>query len=378
VKNLSKKTILPGQTIGIIGGGQLGRMMALAARKRGYRIAVLDPTENSPCGQIADIEIVAPYHDKNALNKLASVSDVITYEFENIDYESLAQLKETAYIPQGAEVIKITQNRIKEKELVLQSGLNTVPFEVVTNETELVHALNQLGYPSVLKTITGGYDGKGQHVIRNIEDLEQAKVLFNHGVCILEKFISFSKEISVIISRSLNGETKIFPVAENIHKENILHITIAPARIHSNIEEKAKSIALKIAEQGNFIGTFAIEMFVTKDEDVLVNEIAPRPHNSGHYTIEACQVSQFEQHILAICNVPLGDPHLLKPAVMVNILGEHMEDVLIRIPTLTNWHVHFYGKQEAKKKRKMGHVTLLRENLEEALKEIENTMIWID
>ena len=370
------KTILPGQTIGIIGGGQLGRMMAIAAKKRGYKIAVLDPTNNSPCAQIADVEIVAPFNNIRALEKLASISDCITYEFENIDYESLLELTKIAYIPQGAEIIKRTQNRILEKELITQAGLKTAPYQIIQNEYGLLNAISILGLPSILKTAIGGYDGKGQYVIQNESEIHEAKKLLKNGDCILEKFVHFEKEISVIITRSVNGEVKIFPIAENIHKHNILHLTIAPARINSVIEEKAKHMALTLAEKGKFVGTFAIEMFVTENNEVLINELAPRPHNSGHFTIEACEVSQFDQHILAICNLPLGNTEILKPAVMVNILGEHVNDVIKQLPMLKDWHVHLYGKKEVKEKRKMGHATLLKNDVNDAIPEIYSTMIW--
>lgn len=374
--NLSNKVILPGETIGIIGGGQLGRMMALAAKAQGFRIAVLDPTENSPCGQVADIEIVAKYNDLDAIKELAKASDVITYEFENIDAECLKWLCEHAYVPQGKDLLEITQNRIREKEAIVNAGVEVAPYFPIYKMEDIEKAIKELGYPAVLKTATGGYDGKGQLVIRTEEDLAKGEELVNQGECVLEKWISFEKEISVIVVRSVRGEAKVFPVGENIHIDNILHETIIPARISREAEEKALEKAKLLAESLNLVGTLAVEMFLTRDGEIYINELAPRPHNSGHYSIEACETSQFEQHIRAVCNWPLGSTELLKPAVMVNLLGEHVEKLMERIPQLPGWKVHLYGKKEAKVKRKMGHVTILKNNLEEAFTEIKESGIW--
>jgi 5-(carboxyamino)imidazole ribonucleotide synthase len=376
VMSLSNKVILPGQTIGIIGGGQLGRMLALAARAQGYRIAVLDPTENSPCGQVADYEIVADYDDMKAIQELASVSDVITYEFENIDAKSLDWLSKNAYVPQGTELLAVTQNRVTEKEAIVRAGVEVAPYAAIEKAEDIHRHIDILGYPSVLKTARGGYDGKGQFVIQSEEEIDEAKALLKSGLCVLEKWIPFEKEISVIITRSVSGEMKVFPVGENIHRENILHETIVPARINDEASVKAIAKAKRLAESFRLVGTLAVEMFLTGDGDIFINELAPRPHNSGHYSIEACETSQFEQHIRAVCNLPLGSTELLKPAVMVNILGEHQNSILEKIPQLANWKIHLYGKKEAKAKRKMGHATLLRNSVEDALFEIENSGIW--
>ncbi|PWW17296.1 5-(carboxyamino)imidazole ribonucleotide synthase [Cytobacillus oceanisediminis] len=376
--NLSNKTILPGQTIGIIGGGQLGRMMALAAKAQGFRIAVLDPTENSPCGQVADIEITGEFDSLDAIKELAEVSDVVTYEFENINAEALDWLCAHAYVPQGSEVLEITQDRTKEKAAIQKAGCEVAPYAVITTAKDIYDNIEKLGYPSVIKTSRGGYDGKGQLVIKSEQDLTDAEQLLERGVCVLEKWIPFEKEISVIICRSVSGETAVFPVGENIHKENILHQTIVPAIVTEAAEEKAIKAANQLAEALGLIGTLAVEMFLTKDGQVYINELAPRPHNSGHYSIEACETSQFEQHIRAVCNWQLGSTELLKPAVMVNILGEHQEPLLKKIPELNDWKIHLYGKKDAKYKRKMGHVTLLRNSAEEALEEAEKSGIWAD
>ncbi|MBP3039247.1 5-(carboxyamino)imidazole ribonucleotide synthase [Bacillaceae bacterium Marseille-Q3522] len=370
------KVIKPGQTIGIIGGGQLGRMMALAAKAQGYRIAVLDPTEDSPCGQVADVKVVAAYDDLKAIKKLATVSDVITYEFENIDAEALAWLTAHAYVPQGTNLLEITQDRVKEKAAIRQAGVETAPYAVIEKKEDLDKHLENLGLPAVLKTARGGYDGKGQFVLKAKEDIEPAAELLHNGVCVLEKWIGFEKEISVIVSRNPGGEYTVFPVGENIHKDNILHETIVPARITESAKQAAIEKAVQLAKAFQLVGTLAVEMFLAANDKIYINELAPRPHNSGHYTIEACETSQFEQHIRAVCNLPLTPVTLLKNAVMVNILGEHLAPVLDKITTLTPWKVHLYGKEEAKEKRKMGHMTRLTDSLEEALKEVDISGIW--
>lgn len=373
---MARKIIEPGKTIGIIGGGQLGRMMALAAKEAGFRIAVLEPAEGAPCTQTADIVIKAPYNDQEALMRLAEVSDVITYEFENIDYEGLKQLMNKAYIPQGAELIRITQNRIYEKETISNAGVPIAPYHVIRTESDLHKGIQALGLPAVLKTATGGYDGKGQFVLREVNQASEAARLLAHGDCVLEQWIPFEKEVSVIVTRNPEGETTFFPVAENIHINNILHESIVPARISKGTEQAAREAAENIASALSLVGTLAVEMFVTENGSIYINELAPRPHNSGHYTIEACGVSQFGQHIRSICNWPLKSTALLKPAVMVNVLGQHVEGITGAIVDKPEWSIHLYGKDEAKENRKMGHVTILTDNLDETLNDIRESQIW--
>jgi 5-(carboxyamino)imidazole ribonucleotide synthase len=370
------KVILPGQTIGIIGGGQLGRMMTLSAKAMGFRVVVLDPTPDCPCGQVADEQIIGGYDELDKIKQLSEASDVITYEFENIDADALDWLNKNAYVPQGTELLRVTQDRIEEKRNIQGAGVRVARYAVVAKVEDVSTGIEELGFPAVLKTATGGYDGKGQLVIRGSEDIELAETLVSQGPCVLEKWISFEKEISVIITRSTTGETAVFPVAENIHKDNILHQTIVPARISEQAEGKAIEAAKQIASALGLTGTLAVEIFLAADDEIYINELAPRPHNSGHYSIEACETSQFEQHIRAVCGWPLGSTELLKPAVMVNILGEHQQPLLDKIPKLHDWKIHLYGKKEAKYKRKMGHVTLLRESVEEALDEAEQSGIW--
>nr|WP_026092408.1 5-(carboxyamino)imidazole ribonucleotide synthase [Calidifontibacillus oryziterrae] len=374
--SLGNKRILPGQTIGIIGGGQLGRMMAIAAKEMGYRIAVMEPTIDSPCAQVADIEINAPYDDLSAAKKLAEVSDVITYEFENVDHDVLSWLEKNAYLPQGSELIKITQDRANEKKAITVSGGDVAPYFLVNNIEDLHKGLKEIGTPSVLKTCRGGYDGKGQVVIKEKKNIDDAQKLLNYGSCVLEKWIPFQMELSVIVTRSVSGEVRTFPVAENIHVNNILSQTIVPARIDDEIACKATQEAIKLANSINMIGTLAVEMFLTIDNEIFINELAPRPHNSGHYTINACETCQFEQHVRAICGWPLGETNLLKPVVMANILGEHVEPVLANIDQFSDCKLHLYGKAEAKLARKMGHLNILANTVDEALQKYKKLKIW--
>ncbi len=372
--NLINQTILPGSTIGIIGGGQLGRMMAIAARQLGYRIAVLDPTKDCPCGQIADIEITAGYDDLDAIKKLAEVSDVITYEFENIDYTALRWLEEHATLPQKSSLLLLTQDRETEKAAIEKAGCQVAPYKIIHTEEELELALELLQYPSVLKTCRGGYDGKGQVVIREEQDLINAKELLTHGTCILEKWVPFEKEISVIVTRSVNGETKTFPVAENIHKENILYQSIVPARVSDKVLQNAEQLAIKLSNSFELVGTLAVEMFLTDNGEIFINELAPRPHNSGHYTIDLCETDQFEQHVRAVCNLPLGQTRLLQSGIMVNLLGNDLSIVSDNLSLLKHAKLHLYGKEEPAPKRKMGHITFITELIEDNIELINK--IW--
>ncbi|TNJ64511.1 5-(carboxyamino)imidazole ribonucleotide synthase [Paenibacillus hemerocallicola] len=378
------KVILPGSTIGVLGGGQLGRMLALAGRAMGYRFATLDPTPDSPLGQVADEQIVAPYDDAEAAKRLAERSDVITYEFENVDAGVAGMLMSESYVPQGSELLYTTQHRLREKRAIEAAGVKVAPYREIRSAAELREAVRELGTPCVLKTATGGYDGKGQWVIRSEDEIEQAYETLARAKTelVLEQFIRFDKEISVIAARSPRGETKAFPAAENIHVDNILHLSIVPARADSEVLAQAERMAVRIADALQVIGLIAVEMFLTRDGELYVNELAPRPHNSGHYTMEACRTSQFEQHVRAICNLPLGPVELLTPVVMANILGEHVAPLLewmgdeAGLPEGVAAKVHLYGKHEAKTKRKMGHVNLLTDDVEKAIGWVEQSPIW--
>lgn len=359
--------ILPGATIGILGGGQLGRMMALAAKAMGYRIAVLETKSDSPCAQVADEEIVCSYDDLEGAKKLAEVSDVITFEFENIPPKTVRFLSERAYLPQGEKVLATTRDREWEKKAIVEAGAKVARYRIVHDEADFHEALQAVGLPAVLKTCRGGYDGKGQIVLKNAEDVHAASTRFvGKQKVIVEALVPFEKEISVVITRSVNGEVDTFPVVENIHVDNILHKTIAPARISGEIIGKATDIAYRLADYFSLIGTLCVEMFLTKDGEIYVNELAPRPHNSGHFTIDACETSQFEQHIRAICGWPLGKTTQLQKAVMVNILGQHLKGSLEQIPHYDHVKYHLYGKEDAKPQRKMGHFTVLADSVEQA------------
>ncbi|WP_413376192.1 5-(carboxyamino)imidazole ribonucleotide synthase [Alkalihalobacillus sp. 1P02AB] len=364
--------LTPGATIGIIGGGQLGRMMAMAARQMGYRIAVLEPTADSPCGQIADVQIEKGYDDLDGAKLLADVSDLITYEFENIDQKTAGWMAEQCFFPQGDKLLKITQHRLKEKQAIEALGVKVAPHRAILAEEMITQAGEDIGFPAVLKTCRGGYDGKGQAVVNNHEELnEAARRLLKHGELVLEAWIPFQCEVSVIVTRSTTGEVKTFPVAENIHRNNILYRSIVPARVSQDIQDVAKRMALTIAEGLGLVGTLAVEFFVGSDGTLFVNELAPRPHNSGHYTIEACETSQFEQHIRAVSGWPLGETTLHNPVVMENILGEDLPQVLANIEQFNDIKLHLYGKAEAKEKRKMGHLTVMAKTVEEALQKLD-------
>lgn len=371
-----QKTILPGQTIGILGGGQLGRMMAIAAKQMGYRIAVLDPTEDCPCAQVADTAIVAAYDDPEAAKKMAACADVVTYEFENVDVKTADYLQKHSYLPQGYHLLEITKDRLNEKAAIRKAGLPVVPYLPVRNSDELKTALAKIGFPSVLKTTEGGYDGKGQYVLHSENDLQEALPYIGRTPFELEKWLPFEKEISVIVVRSTKGETSVFPVAENIHRHNILHHTLVPARITDALREEATQHALRLAESLHLVGTLAVEMFVGTDGTVYVNETAPRPHNSGHFSINACETSQFEQHVRAICGLPLAGTQLLKPVIMVNILGQHVQPLLDHLDLLSDAHLHLYGKAEARYGRKMGHLNILGDTVEDAIAKAQKSGIW--
>lgn len=358
----TNKRILPDRTIGIIGGGQLGRMMSIAAKYMGYNVVVLDPTPNCPTAQVADEQIVAAYDDMEAIETLTEKSDVVTYEFENVDLAAATYIEKAGKLPQGAYALEVTQNREKEKTVMQEVGLPIPAFSIVHNGAECEKALQTTSLPAVIKTCRGGYDGKGQLKIESEADFADA-IAFSEqkGTFIIEEWIAFDKEISVIFTRSVTGEIEIFPVAENDHKDHILYETIAPARISEGVQQKAMEAVTLLAEAIDIVGTFAIEMFVQGDE-IFINEMAPRPHNSGHYTIEACNVSQFTQHIRAICGLPLTKIRKLQDAVMMNILGEDMERALKAMTNIPEGFVHLYGKAEAKAKRKMGHITFIGDN----------------
>jgi 5-(carboxyamino)imidazole ribonucleotide synthase len=350
--------IEPGQTIGILGGGQLGRMTVLAAAALGYRCHVYCPIKESPAKLVTAFSTTAPYDNKPALNRFAKSVDVITFEFENVPADTAEFLAERKPVRPGPTALRIAQDRLKEKDFLQSIGVATAPYRAATSEDELRAAVSAIGPRAILKTVRMGYDGKGQFPIRPDTDLATIWQRFNNNAGILEGFVEFACEISVIVARSENGKWATYAPVENQHAQGILDTTLAPARISPEVAMRAEAIARHIAEKLDLIGLLAVEMFVTHDGEVLVNELAPRPHNSGHWTIDACYTSQFEQLVRAICGLPLGSPDHHSDAVMKNLIGadiakwrEAINDPLQKI--------HLYGKDVASPGRKMGHVTKL-------------------
>ncbi len=366
------KFILPGSTLGILGGGQLGRMFALEAKRMGYRVVTLEPAVDSPCGQVADEQILAEYTDQDALRRLSAVSDVVTYEFENIDARAVEFLEALGKpVHPSSRVLRISQDRLLEKKFLRESGLAVTEFMPVGSPEEIAEAAIKIGLPAVIKTVTGGYDGKGQAVVADLASaLAAFQRLYNGQPLIWESKVPFLMELSVIACRGIDGKAKAYPVSENIHVENILDMSLVPARISTTAMAKAQAMAEKVGEALGIIGTYCVELFLTKDEGLLVNEIAPRPHNSGHYTLDACNCSQFEQQVRAICGLPLGSTQAREPSVMVNLIGDGQGNTLQGVDAalqLDNLTLHLYGKTQALAKRKMGHFTVTGDTLEAAL-----------
>ena len=364
----------PGSTIGIIGGGQLGRMLAIAARQMDYKTVVLDPDSNCPAGQVADRVIRSDYSDLKASSELAALTDVVTYEFENVDADSVSSAEKHKPVRPSSSVLRTTQNRLHEKKALLQAGIPVANFRKVDSLRDLEDAASVLGYPMVLKTATEGYDGKGQSIIDGERDLAISydQLSARNVDLIVEQFVSFKAEVSTICARTIDGMTATFDPAENIHRNHILDTSIVPARIDESVTDKARIIATDIAEKLDVIGLIAVEMFVTQENDILVNELAPRPHNSGHYTMDGCDTSQFEQLVRILAGMPITLPKLHSPTVMVNLLGEIWEDTdgnpdWQRALELPGVSLHLYGKSAARVGRKMGHINVVAETVEEAL-----------
>lgn len=373
--NCEGGVLLPPATIGIVGGGQLGQMMALSAKAMGYKVGVLDPLPNCPTAQVSDFQIVAEYNDHEALMELAQRSDVLTYEFENVDVDSLNEAKKWADLPQGTNLLEITGDRLHEKKFLSGQDVPVTQFVAVQKPEELEQAVEKIGYPCILKTVEGGYDGHGQQDLNSEQDLAAGKKLASKTICILEKRQKFVKELSVMVTRSRNGAIRCFPVAENEHHNHILHKSIVPARVSTDIQNNAQKIARQIAQGLCLRGVLGIEFFMLEDGRLMVNELAPRPHNSGHYSIEACNISQFEAHVRSICGLEIPKIKQSTPAVMVNLLGQHLTAARNQLPKATNWHFHDYGKAEAREDRKMGHITLLGD-IQQSLDSIKSSNIW--
>ncbi len=365
------KPLAPGSTIGILGSGQLGRMLALAARPLGYRVHVYAPdTEGAPASQVADFATTADYLDNDALDAFAAACDVITIEFENIPAVALERLAAITPVHPGAQALHVTQNRLREKNFLTANGLPLAPFAHVTDTRGLEVAAADIGLPAVLKTAGFGYDGKGQLLLREPADLAGAAALLAEGEAVLEGFVDFDREVSVIAARSSTGETGSFGLFTNRHANHILDVTTAgdPAS-ERGLHGQALKIAVRIMEALDYVGVMCVELFQLADGTLLVNEIAPRVHNSGHLTTEATATSQFQQHIRAICGLPLGDFSFVRPAAMANLLGDEWSEgepdwaAALRDPRI---QLHLYGKKEARPGRKMGHLTALADSEAEA------------
>lgn len=367
-----KNATLPGAALGILGGGQLGRMFALEAKRMGYRVVTLEPASDSPCGQVADEQIQADYADETALRRLAAASDVITYEFENIDARAVEFLEGLGKpVHPSSRVLRISQDRLLEKEFLRDAGLGVTAFMAVDSPAELAEAASKVGLPAVIKTVRGGYDGKGQAVVADMAAATAAFQRLHQGhPLIWERKVPFLKELSVIACRGADGKASAYPVSENIHVENILDTSMVPARISAAAEAKARAMAEAVGEKLGIIGSYCVELFLIEGDGILVNEIAPRPHNSGHYTLDACICSQFEQQVRAICGLPLGSTAAMLPSVMINLIGDGKGNTLLGVDqALRDGQLcfHLYGKTQAAAKRKMGHFTVLADSLDQAL-----------
>lgn len=366
----------PGAWLGLLGGGQLGRMFCMAAQSLGYRVVVLDPGHESPAGSVADRHIATDYLDGRGLAELAALARAATTEFENVPAAALEFLARTARVTPSAASVAIAQDRISEKTFLSGHGFAIAPFAVLYRESDAAGADPRL-FPGIVKSARFGYDGKGQIRVRDADDAHAAWRSMNAQPCVLESMIALACEVSVIVARNDRGETATWPVAENRHRHGILDVSVAPARVPAAIADRARDIATRVAAALDYRGVLCVELFVTEDSALLVNEIAPRPHNSGHYTIDACVTSQFEQQARVLADLPLGDTRQHSPAVMVNLLGDiWFENAASPASREPPWRdvlchpavkLHLYGKKEPRRGRKMGHVTCVGATLSEAL-----------
>ena len=363
----------PGATLGVMGGGQLGRMFSQSASKMGYHVCVLDPSADSPAAEVSAVHIQAAYDDAEGLAELAQVCDAVTTEFENVPADSLRILQKSKVVSPPPEAVEIAQNRNREKTFFQQHGLPVNTFVPIHEADQINAAFDQMHGKAVLKTARFGYDGKGQCVCNSVAEVEAAFQEFGGVECILEDFVPFDCEVSVVLARDAYGQVAAFPVVENQHQNGILDICIVPARVAPAVAQEAQSVAAALAEAMDYVGVLAVEMFVT-GEIISLNEIAPRPHNSGHYTMDACNYSQFDQQVRTLAGLPVGDVKLHQPAVMLNLLGDSILADGFEWQSLqknANAHVHVYGKKEARVGRKMGHVNFLTDDLQACLATIE-------
>jgi 5-(carboxyamino)imidazole ribonucleotide synthase len=361
--------ILPGATIGVLGSGQLGRMFAIAARRMGYRVHTFSPDFDTPTGQVADVEVMASYEDLDAVCKFARQVSVVTFEFENVPAATAEAAARCAPVRPSGSILHTTQQRIREKTFLAKAGLPLTPYREVRSLEDLRGALEQLGYPAVLKTAAFGYDGKGQFRIKSADEIEQAWNALGRQEAVLEAFIDFERELSVVAARGTHGDFVHYGAIENQHSKHILDLSIAPARVPPRVSEEAVTLARAVLEELDVIGVLCVEFFLTRDGKLLINELAPRPHNSGHLTVDAHVTSQFEQQLRAVCGFPLGSTEMHRPAAMANILGDIWaggEPDWQAACAFSDVKLHIYGKLEPRPGRKMGHLTALNHDAEKA------------
>jgi len=354
--------ILPGAIVGVLGSGQLGRMLALAAGRLGYRVHTYSPEGDSPTGHVADAEIVGDYDDLDALRRFADGVDVVTFEFENVPSASVSAIAERALVRPAGSVLHTTQHRGREKSFLSRAGLPLPPYALVDSVDDLSTAITRLGLPAILKTASFGYDGKGQARLERVEDALPAWDRIGRQPAVLEAFVDFERELSVVAARAVDGAIAHYGVFENAHSRHILDVSVSPAGVSPQVEREAIAIAHATLEALDVVGVLCVELFLTRDGRVLVNELAPRTHNSGHLTIDACATSQFEQQLRAVCGLPLGATDLVRPAAMANLLGDLWQDGEPRwadVFARPGVRLHLYGKRVAKPGRKMGHLTAL-------------------
>jgi len=366
---VNRAPILPGATIGVLGSGQLGRMFAMAARRMGYRVHVLSPESDTPAGQVADLEVRAAYDDLDQVARFAQGVDVVTFEFENVPAPAAEAAARFAPVRPDGRVLHIAQQRAREKAFLRDKGFPVTPFARVTAEDDLQAALDAVGLPAVMKTAQFGYDGKGQAKVATREEAERAWRSMGRLEAVLERFITFEREVSVVAARGVSGWVTSFGVIENAHANHILDVSMMPAGVSPSTERRAAEIARGVLEALDVVGVLCVEFFVIGDGDLLINELAPRPHNSGHLTIDACDTSQFEQQVRAVCGLPPGSVELLRPAAMANLLGDvwsRGEPDWAAACALPGVHLHLYGKAEPRPGRKMGHLTALAATASEA------------
>ena len=363
------RVIAPGATIGVLGGGQLGRMFAIAARRLGYRVHTLAPEDDTPTGQIADVEVNAPYDDLDAVRAFAKGVDVVTFEFENVSAAATAVAEEHALVRPSGRALSIAQHRIREKRFLAGRGLPVTPFAPVRSEADLRAAVVEIGCPAVLKTASFGYDGKGQLSVAKAADAPGAWQALGCQEAILEAFIDLDREISIVAARGVDGAVSHFDAIENAHRRHILDVSVAPAAVSRETAAEAIEVTRAVLEALDYVGVLCVEFFVARNGRLFINELAPRPHNSGHLTFDACRTSQFEQQLRAICGLPLGSPELLQPAAMANLLGDLWDAGEPNWPAalaIGEVKLHVYGKAAARPGRKMGHLTAMAPESDQA------------